>query len=117
MHDAAGTIMSRAYSLPPSLIQTTIVIILGTGTNCVYLEKLENIVKLPVMEEYDRLIGSMLVSTEWGSFENKLAVLPSTPFDQELDYFSPNPGNQMFEKRVWYVPGRTSQTCHHISTG
>lgn len=41
----------------------------------------------------------MLMSTEWGSFENKLC-LPVTPYDEELDRNSVNPGDQTFDKRV-----------------
>jgi len=99
INDAAGTIMSRAYSLPPSSIQTSIGMILGTGTNAVYVEKLANITK-PLPGRFDDSTGSMLISIEWGSFDNKLAVLPCTSFDAELDSFSANPGNQIFEKRV-----------------
>lgn len=44
--------------------------------------------------------GRMFSSTERGSFDNKLSVLPVTQYDAELDRSSVNPGNQMFEKRV-----------------
>lgn len=42
----------------------------------------------------------MFISIEWGLFNNLLSVLPNTPYDEELDAASVNPGNQMFEKRV-----------------
>jgi len=44
--------------------------------------------------------GSMVVNTEWGSFDNALKVLPNTQYDIDLDKESVNPGIQMFEKRV-----------------
>lgn len=99
VNDAAGTIMARAYSLPLTSTRTSIGAIFGTGTNGVYLEKLANIQK-PLHGRYDKSTGEMFISIEWGSFDNKLAVLPATSFDILLDKNSINPGNQMFEKRV-----------------
>lgn len=99
VNDAAGTIMSRAYTLPVSSTRTSMGVIFGTGTNCVYLEKLSNIVK-PMEGSYDSSTGEMFISTEWGSFDNQLSVLPNTKFDAKLDKVSLNPGDQMFEKRV-----------------
>ncbi|KAI9766338.1 MAG: glucokinase [Geoglossum simile] len=99
VNDAAGTIMSRAYSLPVSDMRTSIGAIFGTGTNCVYLEKLSKITK-PLEGQYDKSTGEMFISIEWGSFDNHLTVLPNTCYDAELDEDSVNPGNQMFEKRV-----------------
>ncbi|KAH0541240.1 hypothetical protein FGG08_004245 [Glutinoglossum americanum] len=99
VNDAAGTIMSRAYTLPVSETRTSIGAIFGTGTNGVYLEKLSKITK-PLDGRYDRSTGEMFVSIEWGSFDNHLSILPNTPYDAQLNEFSVNPGNQMFEKRV-----------------
>ena len=99
VNDAAGTIMSRAYTLPVASTRTSMGAIFGTGTNCVYLERLCNIVK-PLEGSYDPSTGEMFISTEWGSFDNRLSVLPNTQFDVELDKVSLNPGDQMFEKRV-----------------
>jgi len=42
----------------------------------------------------------MVINTEWGSFDNNLKVLPTTPYDAQLDQDSVNPGIQMFEKRI-----------------
>lgn len=42
----------------------------------------------------------MVINTEWGSFDNNLKVLPTTPYDAQLDRDSVNPGIQMFEKRI-----------------
>jgi hexokinase len=99
VNDAAGTIMSRAYTLPVSKTRTSIGAIFGTGTNCVYLEKLSKITK-PLDGRYDKSTGEMFISIEWGSFDNHLTVLPNTSYDAELDGGSVNQGNQMFEKRV-----------------
>ncbi|KAI0869543.1 hypothetical protein GGS24DRAFT_478468 [Hypoxylon argillaceum] len=97
VNDALGTIMSRAYTLPLAHTRPTIGAIFGTGTNGVYLQDLSKITK-PVDGLVDQSTGEMFMSTEWGSFDNKLSVLPVTRFDVELDAHSVNPGNQMFEK-------------------
>ncbi|KAL9039420.1 MAG: hypothetical protein Q9180_002540 [Flavoplaca navasiana] len=99
VNDAAGTIMSRAYSLPRGETRTTIGTIFGTGTNGVYLEKLSEISK-PLDGHFDESSGKMFISIEWGSFDNELSVLPNTEYDVEINQFSRNPGDQMFEKRV-----------------
>ena len=99
VNDAAGTIMSRAYSLPFHHTRTSIGTIFGTGTNGVYLEKLSKIGKL-LDGPFDESTGKMFISIEWGSFDNNLSVLPSTEYDVEINEASINPGNQMFEKRV-----------------
>ncbi|KAI9725251.1 MAG: glucokinase [Chrysothrix sp. TS-e1954] len=99
VNDAVGTIMSRAYTLPERKTRTSIGAIFRAGTNGVYLEKLSKIVK-PLDGNYDASTGEMFVSTEWGSFDNGLSVLPNTMYDEQLDRMSVNPGDQMFEKRV-----------------
>ncbi|KAI4234837.1 MAG: hypothetical protein L6R40_006626 [Gallowayella cf. fulva] len=99
VNDAAGTVMSRAYSLPIGRTRTSIGTIFGTGTNGVYLEKLRNISK-PLDGVFDVSTGEMFISIEWGSFDNDLLVLPNTVYDAEVNRASINPGNQMFEKRV-----------------
>jgi hexokinase len=50
--------------------------------------------------DYDGSTGEMVVNTEWGSFDNGLKVLPTTPYDAILDKDSINPGIQMFEKLI-----------------
>lgn len=99
VNDAAGTIMSRAYSLPANQTRTSIGTIFGTGTNGVYLEKLLKISK-PLDGRFDDSTGQMFISIEWGSFDNDLSVLPNTEYDVQVNEASINPGNQMFEKRV-----------------
>lgn len=99
VNDAMGTIMSRAYSLPISHERPVVGAIFGTGTNGVYMEHLQAVSK-HLDGAFDSSSGRMFMSTEWGSFDNKLSVLPVTPYDTELDRNSVNPGNQMFEKRI-----------------
>ena len=102
VNDTVGTLMARSYTSPgktPTLLGS----IFGTGTNGAYVEKLEKVTKLVSKggeANYDTSTGLMIVNTEWGSFDNTLNVLPNTPYDQDLDKESVNPGVQMFEKRI-----------------
>lgn len=102
VNDTVGTLMARSYTSPgktPTLLGS----IFGTGTNGAYVEKLEKVTKLVSKEgeaNYDKSTGLMVVNTEWGSFDNTMNVLPNTPYDQDLDKESVNPGVQMFEKRI-----------------
>ncbi|CAP67618.1 uncharacterized protein PODANS_1_15110, partial [Podospora anserina S mat+] len=98
VNDTVGTLMARSYS-SPGKTGTVLGAIFGTGTNGAYVEKLSNL-KKPLSGEYDKTTGEMVINTEWGSFDNQLSVLPNTAWDVALDKASPNPGIQMYEKRV-----------------
>ncbi|KAI9730176.1 MAG: glucokinase [Claussenomyces sp. TS43310] len=98
VNDTVGTLMSRSYT-SPGKTGTLLGAIFGTGTNGAYVEKLSKLSK-PMEGDYDKSTGEMIVNTEWGSFDNEMTVLPCTPYDAKLDAESPNPGFQMFEKRV-----------------
>ncbi|KAI0008295.1 hypothetical protein F4779DRAFT_628555 [Xylariaceae sp. FL0662B] len=98
VNDTVGTLMARSYT-SPGKTSTLVGAIFGTGTNGAYVEKLANI-KKPIVGEYDKSTGEMVINVEWGSFDNQLNVLPNTSYDIELDQETPNPGVQMFEKRV-----------------
>ncbi|KAL9610927.1 MAG: hypothetical protein Q9167_004405 [Letrouitia subvulpina] len=111
VNDTVGTLMARSYT-SPGKTGTLLGAIFGTGTNGAYVESLTKVTKLvqkpPSSKggrggaggEYDSSTGQMIVNTEWGSFDNQMSVLPSTPYDAALDAGSVNPGIQMFEKRV-----------------
>jgi hexokinase len=103
VNDTVGTLMARSYT-SPGKTGTLLGAIFGTGTNGAYVEKLDRITKLKKMGkaagDIDASTGEMIVNTEWGSFDNHLTVLPTTPYDRDLDKESNNPGVQMFEKRV-----------------
>jgi hexokinase len=98
VNDTVGTLMARSYT-STGKHGSILGAIFGTGTNGAYIEKMSNI-KKPVKGDYDKSTGEMIVNTEWGSFDNQLNVLPTTPWDVTLDKTSVNPGIQMFEKRV-----------------
>lgn len=106
-NDTVGTLLSRAYSAGAvaggKQGDTLIGCIFGTGTNGAYPEKLENIKKLPesVAKELKELgVSHMVINTEWGSFDNRLQVLPKTVYDEKVDALTANKGFHMFEKRV-----------------
>ena len=102
VNDTVGTLMARSYT-SPGKTATLVGSIFGTGTNGAYVERLDKITKLKSMPEsadYDQSTGIMIVNTEWGSFDNQMSVLPNTAYDEALDKVTPNPGIQMFEKRV-----------------
>ncbi|KAF2404239.1 hypothetical protein EJ06DRAFT_526322 [Trichodelitschia bisporula] len=101
INDTVGTLMARSYT-SPGKTSTLLGAIFGTGTNGAYVEQLSRLTKLSANKEadYDASTGDMIVNTEWGSFDNALATLPTTRFDRELDTESVNPGMQLFEKRV-----------------
>ena len=98
VNDTVGTLMARAYT-SPGKSATLLGAIFGTGTNGAYVEKASKITK-KMEGDYDKSTGDMVVNTEWGSFDNKLEVLPTTKYDEILDRTSVNPGIQMFEKRI-----------------
>jgi hexokinase len=98
VNDTVGTLMARSYT-SPGKTSTLLGAIFGTGTNGAYVEKLSKITK-PLHGDYDKTTGEMVVNTEWGSFDNRLKVLPNTEYDAQLDRDSVNPGIQMFEKRI-----------------
>ena len=100
LNDTTGTLMSCAYRDPA----TRIGLILGTGTNACYVERVKNVEAVEEAgsggcEEEEE--GSMVVNTEWGAFgEAGELDLLSTAWDKTLDAKTENPGQQIFEKMV-----------------
>ncbi|KAL8144126.1 hypothetical protein V2J09_017158 [Rumex salicifolius] len=72
-----------------------VAVILGTGTNACYVERMDSIGKLNGHSNSSS--GKMIINTEWGAFSNEL---PLTEFDREMDAASINPGAQIFEKMI-----------------
>ncbi|KAJ3310157.1 glucokinase [Boothiomyces sp. JEL0838] len=89
VNDTVGTLMAHAYSDP----QTYISVILGTGTNAAYVEKVDNIRKWGTGN------GEVIINTEWGNY-NEATILPLTPWDLKLDRRSSNPKHQIYEKMI-----------------
>ncbi len=89
VNDTVGTLVARSYKDP----NCDIGVILGTGTNACYREKVLNILKWKGRKAPN---ASMVVNIEWGNF-NKITP---TRYDSLLDEKSENPGQQILEKMV-----------------
>ena len=93
INDTVGTLLAQIYRDP----RTKMSVILGTGSNAAYVEKLSNLSKVKVSNQSSDLT---VVNTEWGSFGDYTDILPSTKFDLILDQESKNSGLQRFEKMI-----------------
>ncbi|KAH1057979.1 hypothetical protein J1N35_036044 [Gossypium stocksii] len=71
-----------------------VAVILGTGTNACYVERMDCIPKLQGEFSPSR---RTIVNLEWGAFSKGL---PLTVFDRDMDAASINPGEQIFEKTI-----------------
>ena len=87
-NDTVGTLVARSYRDP----SCDLGVIMGTGTNACYPEKLSNIQKWRGLNPK----GHMIINMEWGNF-NKLT---QTYYDKRLDAESVNPGAMFLEKMV-----------------
>ena len=110
INDTTGTLMSTAFRNPDCRIG----VIIGTGTNAAYLEKMGRIPKASEKLKNDNCLHNMVVNTEWGAFgENGDLDFIRTPFDRMVDNFSLHPGVHIFEKMTsggylgeivrWYI--------------
>ena len=93
LNDTVGTLACGRYSSP----DVTMGIILGTGTNCCYIEKVANIKKLKESANVSNQ-DSMVINMEWGSYISEL--LPMTADDYASDANGTNPGKCFFEKLI-----------------
>ena len=93
MNDSVAALVGAKYRDP----DTKVGVILGTGTNCAYIESVKNIKTLP--EVYNKRGDFMIVNTEWG--DAKLGgALPACEEDLWVDFSSANPGHGLFEKLI-----------------
>ncbi|XP_047162005.1 hexokinase-3-like [Vigna umbellata] len=91
VNDTVGTLAVGHYHDP----DTVAAIIIGTGTNACYLERVDAIIKCQGLLMSS---GRMVVNMEWGNFWS--SHLPRTSYDIDLDAASPNPNDQGFEKMI-----------------
>ncbi|KAJ5933051.1 hypothetical protein N7516_007540 [Penicillium verrucosum] len=94
INDTAGTLVASRYRDPRVKIGS----IFSTGCNAAYMEECRLIPKLRnsgLPED-----ATVIINTEYGSFDNERKVLPVTPFDRQIDEESANPGKQIYEKMV-----------------
>jgi hexokinase len=90
---------SRQVALRYREPHTALGIILGTGTNCAYLEQVAAIGKLPA--GFRPRTPSMVVNTEWADLAS--THLPSCTEDLWVDCSSTHPGEGCV--CVWWVGG------------
>ncbi len=88
-NDTVGTLVAGSYEDS----HCDIGVILGTGTNACYREKLSNIAKWLWQKPPN---SHMIINIEWGNF-NKLR---QSSYDKKLDKNSDKPGSQILEKMV-----------------
>ncbi|KAJ2760736.1 hypothetical protein H4S06_001580 [Coemansia sp. BCRC 34490] len=94
VNDSVGTLLSAAYSNPPSQMG----IIFGTGTNAAFYEKVDSLTK---WKGPSPASGEMVLSIEWGAFDSdEFGCLPYTQHDIKLDRKSINPRKQAYEKMI-----------------
>ncbi|KAM3172992.1 hypothetical protein ACTXT7_013411 [Hymenolepis weldensis] len=102
VNDTVGTLASCALEDPSCAIG----LIVGTGTNAAYIEKIEACEFMKKLESGKPIFrskeeDSVIVNMEWGAFGEKGELEPYlTDFDLELDNASLHPGKQIFEKLV-----------------
>lgn len=91
VNDTVGTLMSCAYDVSDCVVG----LIVGTGCNCCYMEKLKNVENVPGTD------GDMCVNMEWGAFGDDGVIDDiRTDVDREVDSNSPNSGRQLYEKLI-----------------
>jgi hexokinase len=93
VNDTVGTLLSNAYNKPETLAG----LILGTGSNGAYIEKMDNIKK---WKGGKTSADEMIINMEFGAFDNERKILPLTRFDNKLDRESINPHFQIYEKMI-----------------
>lgn len=94
INDAVGTLMSAAHSDR----NCEIGLILGTGCNACYMERLDEV---ETIELDDGGPNQVIINTEWGAFgDNGCLDFVRTEYDRELDTYSINPGKQLVEKMI-----------------
>ncbi|KAG0297494.1 glucokinase [Dissophora globulifera] len=92
VNDTVGTLLAHAYNHP----ETCMGIILGTGCNGAYIEKMSNITKW----KGETPAEEMIINMEFGAFDKERVVLPLTMFDNKMDRKSVNPNKQILEKMI-----------------
>ena len=88
-NDTVSTLVAKSYEDQ----HCDVGVILGTGTNACYSEKLS---RIPKWKGLRTASGEMIINTEWGNF-NKLKL---TKYDKMLDSSTVNPKEQILEKMV-----------------
>lgn len=94
INDTVGALMSCAHSDR----ECAIGLILGTGTNACYIEKLENV---ELWDGDDKEPRQVMINTEWGALGDDGSLdFIKTEYDKQVDKHSINPGKQTYEKMI-----------------
>ncbi|VDK19036.1 unnamed protein product [Anisakis simplex] len=98
LNDTVGTLLACAFKENSCQIG----VILGTGTNACYMEKLSNCPKLRKLHlEKDNFPKEMIINMEWGAFGDDGGLdFIRTPYDAAVDEATVNPGLHLFEKMI-----------------
>lgn len=95
LNDTTGTLMSCAHRNP----ECRIGVIVGTGCNACYVEKVEEVDLLE--SQYKQSNKQILINTEWGAFgDGGQLEFIRTEYDKIIDRNSLNAGTQLFEKMI-----------------
>ncbi|KAK7085171.1 hypothetical protein SK128_015715 [Halocaridina rubra] len=94
LNDTTGTLMSCAWKNHNCRIG----LIVGTGTNACYMEKLE---RVELWDGDQDMPKQVIINTEWGAFgDNGCLDFIRTEYDNNIDRESINPGRQLYEKMI-----------------
>jgi len=98
INDTVGTMLTGCYQEVQS--DCCVGVIIGTGTNACYIEKIENIKKLSADSTDDVMVVN-LESGNFGSRPDRIGTdLPLTKWDRIVNEESVNPDYQIYEKQV-----------------
>jgi len=99
--DTVGTLLTGCYSHVDAFCFCGVIV--GTGSNCCYIERISNIPKLSNLELTEKP-EFMVLNLESGNFGSRIEHigidLPMSEFDHELDKNSQNKNQQLFEKQI-----------------
>lgn len=90
LNDTVTTLLAGVSAFPNRVFDSYIGFILGTGSNCCYIESNQNITKKPNLEPNK----DQIINVESGSF----GKAPRGKIDLELDETTLDPGRYTFEK-------------------
>ncbi|TIB17586.1 hypothetical protein E3P92_01001 [Wallemia ichthyophaga] len=95
INDTTGTMIASRYTHP----NTRIGLILGTGCNAAYMDKMHNITKLKI--DGCPADERMAINCEYGAFDSfDHKHLPRTKYDEVIDLTSNKPHEQAYEKMI-----------------
>jgi len=92
LNDTVAALLAGRAGFPDRTFDSYIGFILGTGTNCCYVEQNRNIKKVKGLDR----TKSQIINTESGAFGKG----PLGKIDMEFDQSTINPGQQTFEKMI-----------------